>query len=94
MSFTIVWDIKARDFLKKLNKADSQRIIKKINSIADDPKHYLEILVEIVCYKLRIGDFRALIDLNESKQIITVVLVGHRKDIYQYIQREHFKTKY
>lgn len=77
-----------------MNKPDAQRIIKKVNSIVDDPKHYLEILVDVVCYKLRIGDFRALIDLDENKKTITVVLLGHRKDIYQYVQREHFKTKY
>ncbi len=30
MSYQIVWDPEARDFLKKLNKPEAQRIIKKV----------------------------------------------------------------
>ena len=66
MSYKIIWDPKVHDFLRKINKEDAKRIIKKVNGIVEDPKHYLETLVEIKSYKLRIGDYRALIDLDES----------------------------
>lgn len=93
MGYGIVWDDKARDFLRKIHKDDAKRIIKKVNSIVDDPRHYLETLVEIKSYKLRVGDFRALIDLDESKKNLSVVLIGHRKDIYKYVQRSGFGGK-
>ena len=93
MSYEIIWDKKALDFLRKIHKDDAKRVIKKVNSIVDDPKHYLETLAEIKSYKLRIGDYRALIDLNEDKKTLSVVLIGHRKDIYKYIQRSGFSKK-
>jgi len=33
MSFQIDWDKQSRDFLRKIEKKDAQRIIRKINSI-------------------------------------------------------------
>ena len=93
MSYEIIWDDKAKDFLRKIHKDDARRIVKKVNSIGDEPQHYLELLVGIKSYKLRIGDFRALIDIDENKKTLSVVLIGHRKDIYQYVQRSDFKQK-
>ena len=93
MNYQIVWDPKARDFLRKLNKPEAQRIIKKVNSIVDCPRHYLETLVDIAAYKLRAGDYRILIDLDETNKVISVILIGHRKDVYQEIQRTGFRQK-
>ena len=93
MIYTIRWDKKAKEFLKKIDKTNAQRIIKKINSIIDDPKHYLESLVDIEGYKLRMGNYRAIIDLDKNKKLIDVLLVGHRKDIYKYLKKIGFRLK-
>ena len=94
MSYKVIWDDKARDFLRKIHKVEARRIVRKVNSILNNPKHYLEVLVEIRSYKLRVGDYRALIDLNENnKKTLSVVLIGHRKDIYKYVQRSGFGKK-
>ena len=93
MSYIIRWDKKAKEFLNKIGKANAQRIIKKVNDIVDCPRHYLEFLVDIEGYKLRIGDYRALIDLDESNKLIDVLLVGHRRDVYKYLKRTGFKLK-
>ena len=91
--YEVIWDDRARDFLRKIHKDDARRIIKKVNSIVDDPRHYLGVLVEIKSYKLRVGDYRALIDLDENKKTLSVMLIGHRKDIYKYVQRSGFGRK-
>ncbi len=93
MSYDLLWDDKARNFLRKIQRDDAKRIIRKVNSIVDDPQHYLETLVKINSYKLRIGDYRALIDIDESKKILSVVLIGHRKEIYKLIRRSGFRRK-
>ncbi|HLC97737.1 MAG TPA: type II toxin-antitoxin system RelE/ParE family toxin [Candidatus Nanoarchaeia archaeon] len=93
MSYEIIWDRKTRDFLKKIHKEDAQRIIKKVNSIGEDPKHYLETLVDINAYKLRVGDYRVLIDIHEKERTLFIILIGHRKDIYKYIHRIWFRKK-
>ena len=90
MKYQILWDDKARDFLRKIPQNEAQRIIKKVNVLVTDPKHYLEKLVKIKSYKLRVGDYRILVDLHEKDKILSVVLIGHRRDIYKYIQRSGF----
>ncbi len=90
MKYETVWDDRSRSFLRKIPKLDAQRIIKKINFIAISPKHYLKPLVNINSHKLRIGNYRALIDLNENEKIMSVVLIDHRRDIYKLIKRGNF----
>ncbi|MCK5176672.1 MAG: type II toxin-antitoxin system RelE/ParE family toxin [Candidatus Aenigmarchaeota archaeon] len=60
--------------------------------MADEPKYYLQMLVDIKGYKLRIGDYRAIIELNENDKIIIVLLVGHRSNIYKYANKMKFKV--
>ena len=34
-------------------------------------------------YKLKVGDYRAIYELDHNKMIITVHKIGHRRDIYK-----------
>ncbi len=34
-------------------------------------------------WRLRVGDYRVLYDIDDVKQTITVVHVGHRRDVYR-----------
>jgi len=56
MSFSIEWDEKAVDYLKKLPKNISERLFNKIESIKENPFHSLE-HYEGGYYKLRIRFF-------------------------------------
>ena len=85
MSYQVIWDEKTRNFLRKIHPTEANRIVKKVNSIVDDPHHYLETLVGIKSQKLRVGDYRVVIDIDDNEKKLFVVLIGHRKNIYQYI---------
>ena len=83
MLYEIRWDEKATEFLRTIPAIEAQRIIKKVNSIADFPEHYLEELVELKSYKLRVGDHRLIIDLDKKNKIISILFIGHRKNVYE-----------
>jgi mRNA interferase RelE/StbE len=34
-------------------------------------------------WRLRVGDYRVLYDIDDAKQTITIVHVGHRRDVYR-----------
>jgi len=72
----------AERFLKKLNKKDSELILKKIYSIRDNPFRFLKRLQGERLWRLRIGDYRVIIDIIVSGNKIIVVRIGHRKNIY------------
>ena len=83
MSYNINWSKKADKFLEKLPKDISKRIVHKVNSIKDNPFHFVEHYEGESYFKLRIGDYRVLLDIDTSSKLIEVRVVGHRGNIYE-----------
>lgn len=83
--YEIIFDDKAIEFLEKLNKKVAKRIWDKIMSTKSNPNHYFERLVDRIDYKMRIGDYRIIADINDSTKKIEITLIGHRKNIYKKI---------
>jgi len=69
-------------FLKKLNKKDSDIILNKIYSLRDNPFRFLKKLQGQKLWRLRIGDYRAVIDIIIKNNEIFVVRIGKRKNVY------------
>lgn len=86
MSYEILWDDQARDFLRTLEKYAAKRIFHKVDTIKENPLHFLERLVGLNSYKLRVGDYRLIIDIDEKNKLLEVRFVGHRKNVYKDIQ--------
>ena len=72
----------AKDFLKKLQKKDAEIILNKIYSIKENPYRFLKRLQGGKLWRLRIGDYRAKVDVIVSMNKIIVIRIGHRKNIY------------
>jgi mRNA interferase RelE/StbE len=68
--------------LKALDKATAKRIIRKITGSRANPHLGFKRLAGRPEYKLRIGDYRVIADIDESKKVILVRTLGHRKNIY------------
>ena len=74
---------KVNRFLEKCDKTLSERIKKKFRLLKENPFRYLEHYEGKDFYKLRIGDYRALIDVDNSRKIIFVRVLDHRSKIYK-----------
>ncbi len=83
MAYHVSWHPKTRKYLRKLPQEISSRIVKKVKKIREDPLHYLEHYEGKDLYKLRVGDYRVLIDVDFSNKILKVRVVGHRRNIYK-----------
>lgn len=82
MSYSIIYSEKVLKQLGKLSKHQATRILNKIDSIAEDPHHYLESCEGYHYYHQRIGNLRVIHDLNDRDQIIEVLKIGLRKNVY------------
>ncbi|KHO54954.1 MAG: hypothetical protein QT10_C0008G0006 [archaeon GW2011_AR19] len=82
MSYLVKVDKKAQDFLDKLPQNISLRIINKLEQIKENPFHFLE-HYEGEYYKLRIGDYRALMDIDFQRKIIWVRIIDKRGRVYK-----------
>lgn len=82
MIYEIIFSDKALRQLKKLEKNIQIRIIAVLERIRIRPEAYVSKLVGEPGYKLRVGDYRVIMDIDNKKLIILVLKVGHRKNIY------------
>jgi len=69
--------------LKKLEKKDQERIIKALERIRIRPEAYITKLISDPGYRLRIGNYRIILDIDKEKLIILILKIGHRKKIYK-----------
>ena len=81
--FTVLYDEEALQNLEKLEKKIRKRIFEKIASTKEKPFHYFERLTGREEYKLRVGDYRIIAEIDEKVKRITVLFVDHRKNVYK-----------
>ena len=81
--YEIIFDEEAIVFLEKLEKDIAKRIYNKIISTSNNPYRYFVRLVGRGDYKLRIGDYRAIADIDDTNRQVIVTLIGHRKNVYK-----------
>ena len=81
--YRIIFEKKALESLDKLEKVIKERIWSKLQLCKENPFRFLEHLEEIDGFKLRVGDYRAIVDVDNSTKTIKVLKVGHRKNIYE-----------
>lgn len=83
MSYSVEWHPKVRKFLRKLPKDISKRIVLKVKDVQEDPFRYLEHYEGKDYYKLRVGDYRLLIDVDFKNKVLFVQVIDHRSRIYE-----------
>ena len=81
--FEIILSQKAVKDFKKLDTNTGLQIARKLKEYSTNPLLYARKLSDskIGTFRFRIGDYRAIVDIEENK--IIVLKVGHRKDIYK-----------
>jgi mRNA interferase RelE/StbE len=72
----------ARAKLQKQEPQTRDRIVRKLRQAATDPSRYLERLRAVESYKLRVGDYRVIVDVDWNRKILYVLTLGHRSVIY------------
>ena len=81
--YEIVFSQKAKKQLFKLERSIQERIISALERIRIRPESYITKLVGDPGYKLRVGDYRLIMDVDKGKLIVLVIKIGHRKNIYE-----------
>jgi len=66
-----------------LERETAIRIIKKVEQIKNNPYQFLKKLKGDKASRLRVGDYLVILDLDHEKNILNVLKVGHRKNIYK-----------
>ena len=81
--YEIIFSNKAKKQLFKLEKNIQERIIAALERIRIRPESYITKLIGDPGFKLRVGDYRVIMDIDNNNLLILVIKIGHRRDIYK-----------
>jgi len=69
---------------KDIPAADLKKILKRIESLGDDPRPPGSVkLSGLEYYRVRQGNYRIIYEIEDNRLIVVVVKVRHRRDVYR-----------
>jgi mRNA interferase RelE/StbE len=72
-----------KDF-KKLPKTDAESILKRIESLSENPRPpESKKLTNDDSHRIRVGNYRVIYDIRDAVLVVLVLKVGNRKDVYR-----------
>lgn len=82
MTWSVLWSSRSIKQIKKLDKKQARRIRDAVLEITGNPFIAVKKLSDSAFFRLRVGDYRIIMDLQKGKMIIFVVEVDHRRRVY------------
>ena len=83
MPFEIIWSDSAVTQLKKLDRSVANQIFQKVTQLKENPYRNVKRIVGSPFFRLRVGDYRVITDVQESVLRVLILKMGHRKKIYE-----------
>ncbi|MDC8453184.1 MAG: type II toxin-antitoxin system RelE/ParE family toxin [Candidatus Nitrosotalea sp.] len=83
MSWEVIWSEKSVKQLEKIDKKNAKKIYELVLDSIEDPFRAVMKLTNSPFYRLRVGNYRVILDLQQGKMIIFVVETDHRGKIYK-----------
>ena len=81
--YSVEFSKKAEDQLNKLPLNIQIRVVSVLDRIKINPFHFVKRKQGTPYFILRIGEYRAILDIKKQKLIILILEVGPRKNIYK-----------
>lgn len=82
MPFTVLLHPKAATTLRKIEEPIKSRIKEKLRELKEKPEKVGKPLKYSDFWSLRVGDYRAIYEINREKNQVIILFIGHRKKVY------------
>lgn len=74
----------AQRSLDKLPRKDFDKIIEDIKQLAETPRPKgIEKIKNTGLWRIRRGDYRIVYSIDDSDRLVTILRIGHRREIYR-----------
>jgi mRNA interferase RelE/StbE len=84
MSYSVSILRRAQKERASLPREEYGRVRERLIALADDPRPPgCAKLTGRAGWRVRVGDYRVLYDIDDAAKAVTVVHVGHRSDVYR-----------
>jgi mRNA-degrading endonuclease RelE of RelBE toxin-antitoxin system len=89
MKYEMRYDPKVERQLEELPRIIAQRIVKKLRETGETGRSIEAVKDEFYGYKVRVGDYRILIDITHNPDIIWIRYIDHRRKIYKRMRQAY-----
>jgi mRNA interferase RelE/StbE len=84
MPYQIIIEKTAQKDILKINRSAQITISQSISLLADEPRPSGCIKLKgREAWRIRVGDYRVIYEINDKVLIVKVVTVSHRRDVYK-----------
>lgn len=87
MSYRVLLHPKAARFLEKANVSVRDRVKQSLLELENSPERKGERLKHSQFWRARIGDHRAIYEIDDEKKTVIILFIGHRRDVYDEFSR-------
>ncbi len=85
MPYSILFTRRAERDLEALDFAVRRRLSAQIDRLAENPfpQGCKKLQAEEAYFRIRVGDYRVIYQVEGKKLIVIIVKIGHRKEVYR-----------
>ena len=82
--FKVILDKRVQEYVGRLDEKRKRQVAGRIAALQTDPRpHDFIKLKGDNGYRIGIGEYRILYDIDDTRQLVTVYRVANRKDVYR-----------
>jgi len=71
-------------FLSKLPPEIRSRLQKAVLSLSNPrPKNAIKLIGEPDTWRIRVGNYRIVYEIDDAKKLVTVLRIAHRREVYR-----------
>ena len=84
MKYSVLILPRAERELDSLPAEHVERIDNAIGALGDDPRpHNCKKLKDHDAWRIRVGNYRVVYEINDAERVVVVIHVGHRREVYR-----------
>ena len=84
MSYALAFKPSAEKELRKLSRDIIPRVVEAIQGLGDQPRPVGCVkLTHSESWRIRVGDYRVIYDINDRGKQVIVLHIGHRREVYR-----------
>jgi len=84
LEYKIFIEKNAQKALTKITEKEQNRIIEAIRNLSQNPKPMgVKKLSGREAWRIRVGSYRIIYEIQDDKLLIVVISIGHRREIYR-----------
>lgn len=85
MPYSITYTPSAAKAIRKLDKPTARRLLNAIGTLASNPRPSgcIQLKGGRGEFRIRLGDYRIVYDVQDDELVVLVLKVGHRREVYR-----------